>query len=143
MQENPQPEKRSRLSKIQHSTPNIGQPEPAPPPAPSKPASLDPEPVQMADVSGPTAVPKQITAFGKEKRHEEEWSRTPNANDTGAIHIKTFHSKLTDDALAYMDRQINEWLDAHPEYEVKFASSTVGILSGKVREPHVICNVWV
>ena len=143
MQENPQHQKRSRLSKIQHSKPNIGQPESAPPPAPSKPASLDPEPVQMADVSGPAAAPKTITAFGKEKRHEEEWSRTPNANCTGAIHVKTFHSKLTDDALAYMDQQINEWLDAHPEYEVKFVSSTVGILSGKVREPHVICNVWV
>ena len=104
---------------------------------------MDPEPVQMVESAGPVAAPKSITAFGKETRHEEEWNRRPNANETGAIHVKTFHSKITDDALVYMDQQINEWLDAHPEYEVKFASSTVGILSGKVKEPHVICSVWV
>ena len=89
------------------------------------------------------AVPKKITAFGKEKRHEEKWSRTPNINGTGAIHVKTFHGKLTDDALAYMDQQINEWLDSHPEYEVKFVTSTVGVLSGKTKEPHVISQIWV
>ena len=51
--------------------------------------------------------------------------------------------KLTEDALVYMDRQINEWLDAHPEYEVKFISSSIGEFSGKVKEPNLICQVWV
>ena len=98
-------------------------------------------------VPPPMGIPKPsgipMPAFGKETKHEEKWTRTPNINGTGAIHVKTFHSKITDDALAYMDQQINEWLDAHPEYEVKFVSSTVGIHSGKLKEPHIICNLWV
>ena len=146
------PNQQESPGKIKHSSPNIGKggapapppPRPAAPPRSAKPpASLEPEPVQMAEAAGPIAAPKKITAFGKEARHEEVWTRTPNINGTGAIHVKAFHSKITDDALAYMDQQINEWLDSHPEYEVKFVSSTVGIHSGKLKEPHVICNIWV
>ena len=55
----------------------------------------------------------------------------------------TFHAKLTDDALKYMDQVINEWLDAHPQYEVKFVNSSVGILTGKLKEPALVCQVWV
>ncbi len=91
----------------------------------------------MAEASGPVATPK-ISAFGKGKKHEEEWNRTPNTNGTGAIHVKTFHSKITDDALVYMDQQINEWLDRHPEYEVKFVTSTAGTLTGKRKEPNLL-----
>lgn len=105
-------------------------------------SSSEPEPVPVAPAVGPVGSPK-ITAFGNPQRHEDDWSRTPNTTGSGAIHVKTFHSKLTDDALAYMDRCINEWLDAHPQYEVKFVNSAVGTLTGKVKEPHFICQVWV
>jgi hypothetical protein len=104
--------------------------------------SNDPAPVPVVPATGPVAANK-ITAFGKERRHEEEWARVPNTTGTGAIHVRTFHAKLTDDALTFMDRAINEWLDAHPQYEVKFVTSTVGVLTGKMKEPHLICQVWV
>jgi len=149
----------SRLSKIKHVEPKFGHsdspeqsptaPAPSAPTTPTKPSKqtkpgvMEPEPVQMAESSGPVATPMQISAFGRERKHEEEWSRTPNINGTGAIHVKTFHSKITDDALVYMDQQINEWLDAHPEYEVKFVTSTVGTLTGKNKEPNIICQIWV
>ncbi|UCD76823.1 MAG: hypothetical protein JSV91_07820 [Phycisphaerales bacterium] len=136
-------------SKITHQVPLGTAPAAAPPTAPAKataaPAKalrVEPEPVPMAEAEGPTGAAK-ITAFGKEERHEEVWSRTPNVTGKGAIHVKTFHSKITADALIYMDQTINEWLDSHPEYEVKFVNSTVGILSGKLKEPAVICQVWV
>lgn len=119
---------------------------PAPPtqrPAMPRPGSIEPEPVPVADPSGPVTTSRKITAFGKEQKHEEQWTRTPNTTGTGAIHVKTFHSKITDDALKYMDQTINEWLDTHPEYEVKFVTSTVGVLSGKLKEPALICQVWV
>lgn len=125
-------------SKIIHSGSNFG--------GRSMPsANLEPEPVQMADNDGPINKPKSITAFGKESRsrHEDQWQRTPNTTGAGAIHCKTFHSKLTDDALRYLDQMINEWLDQHPQYEVKFVNSTVGTLTGKLKEPHLICQVWV
>lgn len=105
-------------------------------------STSEPEPVPVAQNVGPTGAPK-ITAFGKPQRHEDAWTRTPNTTGRGAIHVKTFHSKLTDDALLYMDRCINEWLDAHPQYEVKFVSSTVGTVTSKLKEPHLICQVWV
>ncbi|TVQ54256.1 MAG: hypothetical protein EA377_05955 [Phycisphaerales bacterium] len=105
--------------------------------------SGEPEPLPIAEPMGPLNKSKKITAFGKSKTHEERWSRTPNTTGRGAIHVKTFHGKLTDDSLNYMDQCINEWLDAHPEYEVKFVTSTVGTLTGKTKEPHLICQVWV
>ena len=128
---------------IQHSTPRIGR-QPAAPtrPQPSQEPGLEPLPV--AEGVGPAAdAQKKITAFGKDQHHEQKWSRTPNTTGQGAIHVRTFHSKLTEDALVYMDQIVNEWLDAHPQYEVKFVNSTVGILTGKLKEPHLICQVWV
>ena len=125
-------------SKITHPTPQLGAVPPAPPRRPAEPG-----PVPVVEASGPSTGASKITAFGKERRHEEQWDRTPNTTGTGAIHVKTFHAKLTDDALNYMDQCINEWLDAHPQYEVKFVNSTVGILTGKIKEPHLVCQVWV
>ena len=124
---------RAASSRIQHTQPGIGQR-----------GHLEPEaPLPVVEKVGPAAASHKITAFGKEKRHEETWQRTPNTTGKGAIHVRTFHAKLTDDALVYMDQCINEWLDAHPQYEVKFVNSTVGILTGKLKEPHVVCQVWV
>jgi hypothetical protein len=101
------------------------------------------EPLPVAEPVGPVTGGSKISAFGEKKRHEDSWNRTPNSTGTGAIHVKTFHCKLTDDALGYMDSCINEWLDAHPQYEVKFVTSTVGTLTGKLKEPHLICQIWV
>lgn len=103
---------------------------------------LDPE-VPVAGAPAPAGLKRKITAFGEKRKHEDAWSRTPNTTGSGAIHVKTFHTKLTSDALNYMDQSINEWLDAHPQYEVKFVNSSVGVLTGKLKEPHLICQVWV
>ena len=129
-------------SKIRHSAPQIGGGGPGAR-STDRPISMDPEPVPVVEPTGPGGGGHKITAFGKEKKHEEEWSRTPNTTGTGAIHVKTFHAKLTDDALVYMDQVINEWLDNHPQYEVKFVNATVGVLTGKAKEPNLICQVWV
>lgn len=106
-------------------------------------ASNEPEPLPIVEAFGPSGGGPKITPFGKDQRHEEKWNRKPNTTGRGAIHVKTFHAKLTDDALTYMDQCINEWLDAHPQYEVKLVNSTVGTLTGKLKEPHLICQVWV
>ncbi len=124
--------------KIQHLAPKIGRAAAAP-----DPPAADPQPLPVAESVGPPGTSKKITAFERDRRHEDLWSRTPNTTGDGAIHVKTFHSKLTDDALAYMDQCINEWLDAHPQYEVKLVNSSVGTLTGKLKEPHLVCQVWV
>ncbi|KAA0213295.1 MAG: hypothetical protein DYG94_11770 [Leptolyngbya sp. PLA3] len=70
-------------------------------------------------------------------------TREPNKTGTGAIHVKSFHCKLTGDSLSFLDQQINEWLDANPNYEVKLVTTTVGEWTGKLKEPNLIVTVWV
>lgn len=92
------------------------------------------------------ATPK-IRAFGQRLggtlQSDDKWKRPPNLNGTGALHVRSFHCKLGGDALAYLDKQINDWLDAHPECDVKFATTTTGEWSGTVKEPHLIVQIWV
>ena len=111
-----------------------------PPPPLPKPRVGD---VPIEGTEQPSGLTRKITAFGDGKKQESEWIRTPNATGTGATHVKTFHSKLTDDALVYVDTQVNAWLDEHPEFEVKLVTTTIGTFTGKVKEPHLICQVWV
>lgn len=77
------------------------------------------------------------------KAHADHWNRTPNATGTGAIHVKTFVAKLRMDAIDNLDDQVNQWLDAHPEYEVKFVTTSIGKLVGKISEEAIFMNVWV
>ena len=103
---------------------------------------LDLTPVEPA---APTSK-KKIQTFEQKLRvhkHEDSWNRTPNVTGTGAIHVKSFHCKLTGDSLEFLDQQINEWLDAHPQYEVKTVTTSIGTWTGKLKEPNLIINVWV
>jgi hypothetical protein len=77
------------------------------------------------------------------RRHEDSWERSPNVTGSGAIHCKSFHCKLTGDSLEFLDQQINEWLDKHPQYEVKMVTSSIGTWTGKLKEPNLIMTVWV
>lgn len=86
----------------------------------------------------------EIRTFGAKKRTEDkQWNRQTVADGTGAIRVKTFHAKLRDDALEFLDDQINQWLDTHPEYEVKLVTTTIGELKGKTVESALFVNVWV
>ncbi len=94
----------------------------------------------------PAAAVSKIQQFEQRlgaKRHEDKWSRSPNVTGTGAIHCKSFHCKLVGESLEFLDQQINEWLDAHPQYEVKFVTSSIGEWTGKSKEPNLIVQVWV
>src|SRR5688572_6135226 len=75
--------------------------------------------------------------------HGAQWKRKTNLTGTGATHVKTFHCRLAEESVEYLDRQVNEWLDAHPEYEVKFVTTQVGDWTGKLKEPQLIVQVWV
>ena len=114
------------------------------PAAPSIGPVTQPKPVAAVAAEPP---PPKIVTFEQKlgaRKHEDSWSRTPNSPGTGAIHVKSFHSKMNDDSLIYMDQQINEWLDAHPQYEVKLVTSSVGELQGKMgKEVHMVVQVWV
>ena len=106
------------------------------------------DPIEVGDLSTAGMDPAElstskITAFGVRKPHEDHWQRTPNLNGTGAIHVRTFVTKLRLDAIDHLDTQVNEWLDNHPEYEVKFVTTTIGTLFGKNKEEAMFMNIWV
>ncbi len=42
----------------------------------------------------------------------------------------------------YLDNAINEWLDQHPEVEVKFVTQSIGMFDGKIKDLALILNVW-
>lgn len=116
---------------IHQSTPRIGE-------------GLSPEqPKQPAPTQGGEGMSSKIRTFERARAEERVFTRKPHSPGTGAVHVKTFHSKLTEDALRYMDETINEWLEQHPEFEVKFVTSTIGIFTGKLKEPQMITQVWV
>jgi len=101
------------------------------------------EPIDLAETDSTTTNAKKIRAFDSHKAHHELWQRQPVVTGTGASHVRTFVSKLRLDAIEHLDQQVNEWLDAHPEYEVKYVSTCVGTLVGKVPEPAIFMSVWV
>ncbi|VAX40122.1 hypothetical protein MNBD_PLANCTO03-1522 [hydrothermal vent metagenome] len=118
--------------------PDDGGPEPVPHTRNPKPAGSDGTSSKIT--FGSPAGGNSISAT----RHEDTWSRTPNSPGTGAIHVRSFRAKLSDDALAYLDQTINEWLDAHPQYEVKMVNTAIGEWSTKLgKEAGIIVNVWV
>jgi hypothetical protein len=75
-------------------------------------------------------------------RKEDVFQRQLHTTAAGATRVKSFHGRLSDQGLEYMDHAINEWLDRHPEVDVKFVTSVTGVYEGKIREPALILNVW-
>lgn len=58
--------------------------------------------------------------------------------------VKSFHCRLTGDALEYVDDMINTWLENNPSFEVKFVTTAVGEWSHKSsKEPNLVVQVWV
>ena len=75
---------------------------------------------------------------------ESNWKRAFNKNGTGATHVRTFTAKLTPSSLEYLDRHINEWLDAHTDCEAKFSTVTVGeIATSMGKEATLVVQVWI
>ncbi len=75
-------------------------------------------------------------------RRELQFKRSTNVSGFGATRVKSFHGKYSDQGVEHLDDAINAWLDAHPEAEVKFVTSTVHTFEGKIREPALVLNVW-
>jgi len=111
-----------------------------------KPEAVDLEPLGLIeDIEEiDTAGEKKIRAFGVADgaHRSRQWKRTPHIPGHGAVRVRSFHGKLSDQGMEYLDNAINYWLDEHPDVEVKFVTSTVGTFEGKMREPALILNLW-
>lgn len=81
--------------------------------------------------------------LGKAGAWDESRFRRPlQPGITAATRCRTFHCKLTDGAVDFLNNSINEWLDGHDEITVKFATSTIGQFEGKHTEPNLIITMF-
>lgn len=71
-----------------------------------------------------------------------ELTRPLLKDSPNATRCRTFHTKLTDAALTYLNDQINAWVDENRDVEIKFATSTIGVVEGKHADPHLIITVF-
>jgi hypothetical protein len=83
-----------------------------------------------------------ITAYGVSGVAEKTFKRAANLTGNSAVHVKTFHSIISDEGVQRLDDKINEWLENHPLVEVKNVTSNVGMWHGKTTEPSLIVNIW-
>lgn len=104
----------------------------------------DDEPEIGADGLAPAPAVSKIRAFGADmgghKKHQ--YTRALKPGGAGVCRVRTFHAKLSDQGLEYLDDAINGWLDQHPEIDVKFVTSNVGLFDGKFKDLALIMNVW-
>jgi len=119
------------------STPKIS------PPA-AKPAGSEASTIGLIGDTDAAAAESKIKAIGGSgiSQRKVDWKRKAVINGTGATRVRSFHGRLSAQGLEYLDNQVNEWLDNHPEAEVKFVTSNVGIFEGKIREPALVLNLW-
>jgi hypothetical protein len=107
-------------------------------------------PIALVDELEPPEPPAQKTSHGTavgtvppaSADDGTRYTRPLNKTGAGATRCRTFHAKLSDEAVAHMDRLINEWCEQHPDVEVKFSTSTVGMWTGKHSEPNLIVTVF-
>jgi len=117
---------------------------------------LDEDPIPLDDIDVEPITPEggsddgdgetksKITMFGEGRSgHTETSKRKPNKTGTGASRVRTFVSKIRPEALDHLDDSINTWLNENPDFEVKFATVSVGDLKGKITEQAIVVNVWV
>ena len=97
-------------------------------------ASTDPLVANAAEAM--KNIPKKFTAFGVSAAAQSahSWKRQPTATGHGICRVRTFHGRLSDQGLEFLDTTINEWLDGHPEIEVKAVTTNANMFDGKVKE---------
>jgi hypothetical protein len=107
------------------------------------PAAHDPAHAASAVAAHPPApAPKKITFNADVYGKQRTWKRKHTSTGTGACRVKTFHGKCSDQGLEYLDDAINVFLDEHPDIDVKFVQSNIGMFDGKFKDFALIVNVW-
>ena len=95
------------------------------------------------DMSGSKIHAASAATLGKAHRWDDtRYTRALDPRSISAVRCRTFHAKLSEAALEFMNNQVNEWLDGNKNITIKFASSTIGVFEGKHAEPNLILTVF-
>ncbi len=105
-------------------------------------ALADEEPEKEAPPSATQYRAKSETQLGVGTFDDSKLSRPSDPANPYATRCRTFHAKLNDGAVAYLNREINEWVDRDENVRIKFATSTIGIYEEKRSDPHLIVTVF-
>lgn len=107
------------------------------------PSSDDDAIALIEDGEDATTLHKKIKAFGDNgPARVTKWTRQPAKKGDGPVRVRTFHAKLSDQGLEYLDDAINHFIDDHPEVDIKFVTTNVGMFDGKFKDLALIVNVW-
>jgi hypothetical protein len=112
---------------------------------PTRPLPAREEPLELVSDDKPTTEAPKSKIHGISSASSlvaHTYKRPTHSNKTGSVRMKTFHCRLSEQGVEYLDQSINDWLEGHPDIEVKFTTSTVGMWDGKLKEPALILNVW-
>jgi hypothetical protein len=135
-------ERQAGESKIKHAPlPNRLGGEDKKPPRPSEPEEED-EAISLVGDENFTGKEMKFAQQAKLAEKKVEFRRSLNAPGTGATRCKVFYSKIQQTSLEAMEVQVNEWLDANDDVEVKEVGHVIGTMLGKVPEPNLICIIW-
>lgn len=110
------------------------------------PASGD-EPISLLGSDDGAAQPSMVRSFSASgtavgEKADRQFKRPLAGKNEGATRCRTFHAKLAAGAIVYLDDQINEWIDSHPDVYIKTVSTTVGLFEGKHQEPHLMVTIF-
>ncbi|MGB2985171.1 MAG: hypothetical protein WBE26_04755 [Phycisphaerae bacterium] len=82
------------------------------------------------------------TQIGKSVKDEEEFKRPLQPDGKGATRCRTFHCRISEGAVDFMNKQVNEWIDGREDITIKLATSVIGMFEGKHTEPNIILTVF-
>ena len=109
-------------------------------------AFVDAKPANMAVAGHSTAIHgfsgDSLASAAAGILDESRYTRPLNPAGEAATRCRTFHAKLNDSAVAFMNDQLNTWADSNPGINIKFATSTIGVFEGKHRDPNLIITVF-
>lgn len=114
---------------------------------PSRPADDDLAPIRLEESLGGATDVRAATSTDSiaahQAVHDDSAYKRPLQKGPTATRCRSFHCKLTDGALSYLNQQINEWCDSNPEIHIKFSTSAIGSFEAKQHhEPHLIITVF-
>lgn len=102
------------------------------------------EPIDLVDTpTGGGVKPGGMKTFGTAAKVEgkSDFTRSTNADGTGATRCRVFHSKIAVAPLQHLENQVNSWLE-HSPFEVKHVGHIIGTMEGKTQEQALIVMVW-
>lgn len=104
-------------------------------------------PISLVEDEEVGAGQQQVRAFGGAASkmgatHKDDFQRDLNNTGTGATRCRIFHAKLAPTSLEFMEKQINDWVDADATIDIKQVGHSIGVMTGKTSEPTLIVTIW-